>query len=196
MASDKKQLTAKQKKFVDEYLIDLNATRAYRTAYPNIKKDSTASVCASQLLRNTKVLEYLQKKQEEIQKRTEITQDRVLKELAAVAFSKASDYACVVERRLTKLVDGVAVDVLDINGDPVVYRDVELELTQNLTEDQKRAIAVMKKGRDGYEIKTYDKIKALELIGKHIGMFDGKNQNEAEAMKKLDNVLEKIGGVI
>lgn len=196
MASDKKQLTAKQKKFVDEYLIDLNATRAYRTAYPNIKKDSTASVCASQLLRNTKVLEYLQKKQEEIQKRTEITQDRVLKELAAVAFSKASDYACVVERRLTKVVDGVAVDVLDINGDPVVYRDVELELTQNLTEDQKRAVAVMKKGRDGYEIKTYDKIKALELIGKHIGMFDGKNQNEAEAMKKLDNVLEKIGGVI
>ena len=196
MASDKKQLTAKQKKFVDEYLIDLNATRAYRTAYPNIKKDSTASVCASQLLRNTKVLEYLQKKQEEIQKRTEITQDRVLKELAAVAFSKASDYACVVERRLTKVVEGVAVDVLDINGDPVVYRDVELELTQNLTEDQKRAVAVMKKGRDGYEIKTYDKIKALELIGKHIGMFDGKNQNEAEAMKKLDNVLEKIGGVI
>lgn len=196
MASDKKQLTAKQKKFVDEYLIDLNATRAYRTAYPNIKKDSTASVCASQLLRNTKVLEYLQKKQEEIQKRTEITQDRVLKELAAVAFSKASDYACVVERRLTKVVDGVAVDVLDVNGDPVVYRDVELELTQNLTEDQKRAIAVMKKGRDGYEIKTFDKIKALELIGKHIGMFDGKNQNEAEAMKKLDNVLEKIGGVI
>lgn len=190
------KITPKQKKFVDEYLIDLNQTRAYKAAYPNVKKDSTACVCASQLLKKPNIQEYLQKKQKKLQERTEITQDRVLKELAAVAFSKASDYAKVVEKQAMKVVNGVAVDIFDENGEPIVYRDVELELTDNLTDQQKRAIAVMKKGRDGYEVKTYDKIKALELIGKHIGMFDNKNQNEADALKKLDDVLDKIGGVI
>ena len=190
------KITPKQKKFVDEYLIDLNQTRAYKKAYPNVKKDSTACVCASQLLKKPNIQEYLQKKQKKLQERTEITQERVLKELAAVAFSKASDYAKVVEKQAMKVVNGVAVDVYDENGEPILYRDVELELTENLTEQQKRAIAVMKKGRDGYEVKTYDKIKALELIGKHIGMFDSRNQNDDEALKKLDDVLDKIGGVI
>lgn len=138
----------------------------------------------------------MQKKQKKLQERTEITQDRVLKELAAVAFSKASDYAKVVEKQAMKVVNGVAVDVYDENGEPILYRDVELELTENLTDQQKRAIAVMKKGRDGYEVKTYDKIRALELLGKHIGMFDSRNQNDDEALKKLDDVLDKIGGVI
>ena len=52
-------LTEKQKKFADEYLIDLNATRAYKAAYPNTKKDESAAVCGSKLLRNPKVREYL-----------------------------------------------------------------------------------------------------------------------------------------
>lgn len=43
------RLTEKQKRFVDEYVIDLNGTRAYKAAYPNVKKDESASVCASQL---------------------------------------------------------------------------------------------------------------------------------------------------
>ena len=52
-------MTEKQKKFADEYLIDLNATRAYKVAYPNVKKDEAASVNGSKLLRNTKVKSYI-----------------------------------------------------------------------------------------------------------------------------------------
>ena len=48
-------MTDKQRKFCDEYLIDCNATRAYRKAYPNVKKDSSAAVCAAKLLRIAKV---------------------------------------------------------------------------------------------------------------------------------------------
>ena len=51
-------LTPKQKIFADEYLIDLNATRAYKVAYPSCKKDEAAAVNGSKLLRNTKVAEY------------------------------------------------------------------------------------------------------------------------------------------
>ena len=53
-------MTDKQKIFADEYLIDLNATRAYRVAYPNVKKDETAAAAAARMLRNVKVVSRLE----------------------------------------------------------------------------------------------------------------------------------------
>lgn len=44
-------MTEKQRIFADEYLIDLNATRAYRVAYPSVKKDETAAAAAARMLR-------------------------------------------------------------------------------------------------------------------------------------------------
>ena len=52
-------MTDKQRKFCDEYLIDLNATRAYKLAYPNVKSESAATSGASRLLRNVKVKTYI-----------------------------------------------------------------------------------------------------------------------------------------
>ena len=48
-------MTDKQRRFADEYLIDLNATRAYMTAYPAIKRLHTAESNGSRLLRNAEV---------------------------------------------------------------------------------------------------------------------------------------------
>ena len=70
--------------------------------------------------------------------------------------------------------DGTMIPVLDAEGNPVKYKTVEPVLTDTLTEGQKRAIAVIKKGRDGFEVKPYDKTRALELLGKHLGMFTDK----------------------
>lgn len=44
-------MTEKQKIFADEYLIDLNATRAYKVAYPRVKNDEVAAAAATRLLR-------------------------------------------------------------------------------------------------------------------------------------------------
>ncbi len=167
-------ITEKQKRFADEWLVDLNGTRAYKTAYPSVKKDETAKAAASRLLTNVNVKAYIQERQKEREKRTEITQDSVLHELALIAFAKASDYARVVEKDAMVEVDGNMVPVLDEDGNQVKYRTVEPILTDELTEDQKKAIAVIKKGRDGFEIKPYSKIQALELLGKHLGMFTEK----------------------
>lgn len=139
-------MTEKQKIFADEYLIDLNATRAYRVAYPSVKKTETAASAAARMLRNVKVAEYIAERMEERQKRTEITQDRVLNELAAIAFSNAADYAKVVEKQATAEVDGNIVPLVGENGEPVLYRTVELELTENLTEEQQRALGTIKRG--------------------------------------------------
>lgn len=164
-------LTAKQKQFCDEYLIDLNATQAaIRAGY----SPKTAEQTASRLLRNVKVQEYIAKRQKELSRSTEITQERVIKELALIAFSNNADYAHVVEKKMKAEVGGALVDVLDEDGKPVMYRTVEPVLTEELTEEQKRALAVIKKGREGLEVKSCDKVKALELLGKHLGIFTDK----------------------
>lgn len=164
-------LTDKQKRFCEEYLIDLNATQAaIRAGY----SPKTAEQTASRLLRNVKVQEYIAKRQKELSRSTEITQERVIQELALIAFSNNADYAHVVEKKMQVEAGGTLVDVLDKDGKPVMYRTVEPVLTEELTEEQKRALAVIKKGRDGLEVKSCDKVKALELLGKHLGIFTDK----------------------
>lgn len=164
-------LTAKQKRFCDEYLIDLNATQAaIRAGY----SEKTAYRTGADNLRKPQIEEYIAKRQKELSRSTEITQERVIKELALIAFSNYADYAHVVEKKMKAEVDGALVDVLDEDGKPVMYRTVEPVLTEELTEEQKRALAVIKKGRDGLEVKSCDKVKALELLGKHLGIFTDK----------------------
>lgn len=147
-------MTEKQKIFADEYLIDLNATRAYKVAYPNVKKDETAASAAARLLRNVNVQEYIDKRMKDREKRTEVTQDRVVQELASIAFAKVTDYVGIRSNGTTSI--------------------VVIKSTDDLTDDQVRAIAGIKEGTNGIEIKLNDKEKALELLGRHLGMFRDK----------------------
>lgn len=164
-------MTEKQKIFADEYLIDLNATRAYKVAYPSVKKDETAAQAGSRMLRNVKVADYIAERMQERQKRTEITQDMVLQELAAIAFAKATDYA-------------------EIRNDRVLIKD-----TADLSDIQVKAIAGIKEGKFGIELKLNDKEKALELLGRHLGMFKDKVElsGSLETEKtKLDDLIQQM----
>ena len=162
-------MTEKQKRFCDEYLIDLNATRAYKDAYPSVKKDETAAAAAARLLRNVRIQAYVAERQQARQRRTEITQDRVVRELAAVAFADVTEIASV-------------------SGGYVALRD-----TSELSEDQRRAIAGIKETQAGIEIKFNDKLKALELLGRHLGMFKDRVEVSglAEEQSKLSELLEQ-----
>ena len=170
------KLTPKQKIFCDEYLIDLNATRAYKKAYPNVKNDETANAAASRMLRNVKVKEYIDKRIKDREKRTEITQDMVLKELAAIAFSNGADFAKVTDDNMVRIVP-----------------------TDELPEDKKKAISAIKETKFGINIETCDKVKALELIGKHLGMFKDKVELSGNINNPYEGLtteqLLKIAGV-
>ena len=179
------KLTAKQQRFCDEYLIDLNATQAaIRAGY----SEKNADKIGSELLGKTRVAEYIAERKADRMARTEITQDMVLRELANIAFSNAADYANVIEKQAMVEVDGNMIPVLDENGNPVMYRTVEPTLTERLTEEQKRALAVIKKGRDGFEVKPYDKVRALELLGKHLGMWTEKVEVESKIQSPYDEL--------
>lgn len=179
------KLTEKQKRFCDEYLIDLNATRAYKVAYPNVKKDDTARANGSRLLTNANIKEYLDKRIKEREKRTEITQDKVLEELAAIAFSNGSKYAKVIEETVY---DENGEVLLDSDGNIVKQKVVDLVLTDELSETDKKAIASIKRGRNGIEISTCDKVRALELLGKHLGMF----KEKVEVSGNINNPYEEL----
>ena len=165
-------MTEKQKIFADEYLIDLNATRAYRKAYPSVKKDETAAQAGSRMLRNVKVAEYIAERMQARQERTEITQDRVLEELAAIAFARATDYA-------------------EVKDDQVFIKD-----TAGLSENQIKAIAGIKQGKFGIEVKLSDKEKALELLGRHLGMFKDRVEVSGleEEKTKLSDLIRQMRG--
>lgn len=90
-------MTEKQKLFADEYLIDLNATRAYRAAYPSVKKDETARANASRLLTNANVKKYVDDRLEEIHNEKTVDAQEVMEYLTAVLRGESTSEEIVVE---------------------------------------------------------------------------------------------------
>lgn len=166
-----KKLTAKQQKFIDEYLIDLNATRAYKAAYPKCKSDEAANAASSRLLRNVKVQEQITIEQQDIQERTKITQDKVVQELAKIAFSNATDYVEVVTRPTIRRVWDKEEEKYVYEEGDVYEQDIILKDTKQLTDDQKAAISSIKNTKHGIAIEQCNKVEALHLLGQHLGMF-------------------------
>lgn len=77
-------MTDKQRKFCDEYLIDCNATRAYKVAYPNIKNDNVASAAGTRLLGNVKIKAYIDARLEEMSSAKVASAEEVMKYLTSV----------------------------------------------------------------------------------------------------------------
>ena len=90
-------MTEKQKRFCDEYLIDLNGTRAYKAAYPSVKSDKTAGANAARLLGNASIRAYIDERLEQL--RSERTADaaEVMEYLTAVMRGESKASVVVVE---------------------------------------------------------------------------------------------------
>lgn len=90
-------MTEKQKIFADEYLIDLNATRAYKVAYQNVKNDAVAAAAAARLLRNVKVKNYIADRMEEIHNEKTADAQEVIEYLTSVLRGESTAQEIVVE---------------------------------------------------------------------------------------------------
>ncbi|MBT9168972.1 MAG: hypothetical protein DDT19_02324 [Syntrophomonadaceae bacterium] len=145
-------LTPRQKKFCDEYLLDYNGTRAYKVAYGE-ECDVAAAAHSSRLVRTGKVQEYLQHHHDSRQIYYQKLRERVLTELSYLAFSNIFDYMEIVT---------------DKRGKQVVQA---ADLT-TLTPEQRAAIqSIRVSARGDITVVLCDKLKAIELIGRHLGMF-------------------------
>lgn len=166
-------MTKKQKKFIEEYLIDLNATQAaIRAGY----SPDTAGSIGSENLKKPEIRVRIEKAMAERSKRTGINQDRIIEELAKIALLNPKNL---------------------INFE-------EATVKEEATEEDLAAISSVRvkcfptKDGEGIEreIKMYDKAKALELLGRHLGMFKDKVEVSGleEEKKKLDDILQQICG--
>ena len=171
-------MTDAQKRFCDEYLIDLNATRAYKVAYSRCKKDETANVNGSKLLRNTKVQEYIAERMKEREQRTEITQDIVIKELAKIAF---------LDIRKLYTENGQLKNIADIDSDTAgaISQLETLEEYEGYGDDREKI-------GDTQKVKLLDKTKALELLGRHLGIFNDKIDVNVKEKEEKKNAISDI----
>lgn len=167
---DANGLNDRQRLFVSEYMIDLNATQAaIRAGY----SPRSAHVDGPRLLSNASVSAAIARAQADRSKRTGITADRVLRELAAVGFARLPDVA--------------SWDTGDLDLTP----------SGELDDDDARAIQsvsqVVKfiKTLDGGErmmsrertVKLHDKVKALTKIGEHIGMWKKEPEPQGDPLR-------------
>ena len=164
-------MTKKQKRFIEEYLIDLNATQAaIRAGY----SPDTAKSIGSENLTKPDIKAQIARAMAERSRRTGVNADRVIMELAKIAFVNAND---VIDAETATLKpDALPEDTAAI-----------------------QSVKVKTFGEDGLEreIKMSDKLKALELLGKHLGMFRDKLEvsGTLETEKtKLDDLLQQMRG--
>lgn len=151
------KLTEKQKKFVEEYLIDLNATQAaIRAGYST----DTAKDIGCENLAKPNIRTHIDKTIAERSKRTGVNADRVVRELAKIAFVKADDV--------------ISIDDATLKHDA---SDDDLAVIQSV-----KVKTIPTKNGEGVEreIKLADKLKALELLGKHLGMYTDKIDMNAD----------------
>ncbi len=167
-----RKLNPKQQRFVEEYLIDLNATQAaIRAGY----SPKTATAIASENLAKPNISAAIACAMAERSKRTGITQDRVLEEL---------EFRRVLFRS----------DIVDDTG----------KIKADATDEDRACIESIKYKRTdtdtGYseerEVKASPKLKALELIGRHLGMFESHSSKEQLKLnrEKFEYEKEKAAG--
>jgi Phage terminase, small subunit len=153
------KLTAKQEKFCNEYLIDLNATQAaIRAGY----SEKTAAVIGAQNLIKLNIANFIQEKQKELQEETGITQKRVLEEYAKIAFSD-----------IRQMFDGnnMLLSLKDVPDDiAACLSSVEVDQLWGASMDGKVQIGETKK------VKVWNKINALDSLARHFGMFEKDNE--------------------
>ena len=150
----------KHERFCREYLKDLCAKdAAIRAGY----SEKAAKNQGYRLIHRPEVKERVAELIRERAERTEVTVDRVVQELAAVAFADISDF----------------VEVVTVSGEgKSEQQDVVIKDTRGMEPAKLKAVAGIKQGTRGIEIKMNDKIRALEQLGKHLGMYREKVEHE------------------
>jgi phage terminase small subunit len=174
----KTKLTAKQQRFISEYLIDLNATQAaIRAGY----KAKNADQVGPRLVARSRVSEAIALAMAKREKRTEVTQDRIVAELAKLGFS---DIRKAVEW-------GRGVAVLDADGNVLIGNGVALIGSSDVDDSTAAAIAEISQTKEGIKIKFHDKRAALVDLGRHLGIFtDNVKHSGTVTIEKLLDELD------
>lgn len=182
-------LSHKQKRFVEEYLVDLNATQAaIRAGY----SARSAKQTGSRLKQRPDVMAAVDAGRAKLSEKTGITQERVLSELARIGFANILDYMTLDHEGLAR------VDLSTLSRDQAAaIAAVEVDTRRTRATDGAETAEVEK-----VKFKLYDKRAALVDLGKHLGLFTEKHEhagkdgaplipNDTELARRLAFLLTK-----
>lgn len=164
ITKNNKNLTKKQELFIQEYLVDMNATQAYKRAGYAVKNDNVAHASAQRMLRNATVKKEIERQIDLRKRKLKVTAEDVIDELIKVGFTNITD-------------------VVNVKEGFVIAKD-----TDTLTENQQRAISEIKQTDNGVSIKMHNKLGALKLLGQHLGIF----LERIELNNPQDNKLKSL----
>lgn len=171
----KKDLTPKQKSFVQNYIIDFNATRAAKAAGYSAK---TATEQGSRLLTYANIQAAIQKAIDKRAEKTGITAERVIQELALIAFADIKDYATIEDgggvtvKKFEDMPDGASKAISRLKERRRLLSDAEGNGDNVVIDSQ-------------IELAHWDKPKALELLGKHLGIFPDKLKVDGQVINTV-----------
>lgn len=169
--SKDKKLTAKQQKFVDEYLIDLNATQAAIRAGYSVK---TAGWIGQQLLVKTHISEAIKARRYELSRKAEVTQERIVLEMARLAF---------MDIRSLFNEDGSLIPIKQLS-DSAAAAIAGIDIVQ-IGNSEVGVGHVMK-------YKLPDKNRALENLARILGHSDRDKNKEQDGVSKLTEALTSL----
>ena len=170
----KNKFTTKQHTFIEEYLIDLNATQAaIRAGYSK----KTAKEMGCENLSKPNIQEAIRVAMDERSQRTKIDADRILNEIAKIGFSDIRQIFTGSDklRSIADLPDEIAAAVQSV--ETVIRSTGETDDAGN------------KKTESVCKIRLADKLKGLEMLCKHLGMFD----HNRKASQSVFNILMNYG---
>ena len=172
------KLTAKQRRFVEEYLIDLNATQAaIRAGY----SEKAARIQGCENLTKPNIQSAIAEAQKARSDRTEVTADMVVKELARIGFSD-------LRNMLTP--NGSLLDPQDWDDDTAAAIS-SIEVVTNTGEGGKDEDG-RKIVEHTHKIKVWDKNNALEKLGKHLGMFVERHKHSGNVSLNFSSDDEQL----
>lgn len=161
------ELTAKQRAFVREYLIDLNATQAaIRAGYSS----DTAGAIGAENLKKPQIEAAISAAMNLRAERTDITADRVLKELAKIGFADIRKAIRWESALVTEEDNPDGGDIAVIKR--IVTNHVQLVSSDDIDDDTAAAISEISQNTNGgIKLKLHDKKAALVDLGRHLGLF-------------------------
>lgn len=165
-------LSNQQKLFCQKYLeLGMNGTQAYLNVYKSVKKEATARTNASRLLTNANIQEYIRELQEKVEQKAIVSIEDIVKELYKIGFSNVKDL--YDESGKLKEISTIDTNVASaISSIKVQQRAGAMNLSlKKESKDKDLDVDIQHLDEWVKEIKFCDKLKALELLGKYLGMF-------------------------
>ena len=162
------RLNGRQQQFVQEYLLDRNAEQAaIRAGYsPRYARGN-----AHKLVANSGIAAEIRRLGQKTAQKLEITRESIMRELAAVGFACVTDFVSVETESATKLgIHPLTGEAVKLPGG--YQQTVRITNTCDLPASKAAALAGIKQGANGIEVRLHDKVRALELLGKAVGVFD------------------------